>query len=252
MMSAPSLLSFFISLFGIASAFRSIDLLFENRLIDRRLRSFARAIVPMVIVLLVIFLARHPFFAWSAVAFIVAIHFFTGNFVRARRESNFKTEFLDFLERVLLSVRAGKPFRLALSTSIEDIEPFTRLKFEKILEFVFFSPHSDLSETDSFTREVIRELIAIDRSTHRSLERLVAFRRGLRLEFEFRRKAGQCLTRIRWQSFILTGLYLALFIFMFANFKWQDIQAYALISVTFFVTGLAWILNAGRSVRWKI
>ncbi|MEQ1875004.1 MAG: hypothetical protein ABL958_00065 [Bdellovibrionia bacterium] len=251
-MSVLSVLSFFISLFGIASAFRSIDILFENRLIDRSLRSKSRAIVPFVIVVLVISLARHPFFAWASVVAFILIHHLTGNFVRHRRESNFKTEFLEFLERAILLVRTGKPFRLALSSAIEDIEPFAKQKLEKILEVVFFSQHSALNDTDSFTREAVRELIAIDRSTHRSLERLVAFRRALKLEFDFRRKAGQCLRRIRWQSYILTGLYIALFVFMLFNFRWHEIQTYALISVTFFVTGLFWIMNTGRSVKWKI
>jgi hypothetical protein len=251
-MSALSLLAFFISLFGIISALRTTDFLYENRLIDRSLRSKMRFIVPIAIISLVILLSRHPFFAWSSVLIFVFSLGLSRFVVRYYRESGFKKEFLEYLERVILSIRTGRPLRLALSSAIEDMEPFTQKKLEKILEYVFFSQHSDLQDTDSFTRDAIRELNSIDRSSHRSLERLVAYRRNLRLEFDFRQKSGQVLRRVRGQALILTGLYIALLTFMLFNFRWIEIQSYLLLSVTFFVTGLVWILLAGRSVRWKI
>lgn len=251
-MSALSLFVFFITSFGIASAIRTIEIFFENRLIDRSLRSKLRFIVPFMIVALVLFLSHRPLLLWFAMILFVVSLFLSQIFVRNGRETKFQTDFLEFLERTILLVRTGKPIRLALTTALEDLEPFARQKLEKILEFVFFSPHSDLGDADSFMRSTVRELSSIDRSTHRSLERLVAYRRTLRIEFDFRQKAGQCLRRVRWQSFILTGLYIALLIFMFSQFRWSEIQFYVSISVTFFVTGLLWIASAGRKVKWKI
>ncbi|HEX4923014.1 MAG TPA: hypothetical protein VFV50_02975 [Bdellovibrionales bacterium] len=209
-------------------------------------------IAPILIVCAVVSSANHPILAWSAVCFVVACLVVSQFVIRAHRENKFRADFLDYIERVIMFVRSGKPFRLALTNACDDIEPFTQKKIAKILEFVFFSQQSDLMTADLPTQNLVRELMAIDRSVHKSLERLVIFRRNLRLEHEFRSKAGQALRRMRWQSYILTGLYLALLAFVLNMFSWREIWPFLWISVTFFVTGLCWMMLAGRKIKWKI
>lgn len=251
-MSALSLLAFFISLFGIRLSIQITDKMFERRLIDRSLRSKMRVLAPISIVCVVISSANRPILAWSVVCCALICLVVSQFVIRAHRENKFRAEFLDYIERVIMLVRTGKPFRLALSSAIDDIEPFTQKKIGKILEFVFFSQHSDLLAADLPMQNIVSELVAIDRSAHKTLERLVLLRRNLRLELEFRSKAGQVMRRMRWQSYILTGLYIALLVFMLNMFTWREIWPFLWISVTFFVTGLCWMMFAGRKIRWKI
>jgi hypothetical protein len=251
-MSALSLLAFFVSLFGIRFAFRIADKMSESRLINRKLRLQIQIGVPILIFIGIVTASKLPLVAWLFVCALLICLVMSQSLIRKHREQRFRHEFLDYLERVILLVRTGKPFRLALTNACDDMSPFTHEKLGKILEFVFFSQHSELNDTDSFSREIVRELIVIDRASHRCLDRLVVLRRNLRLESEFSLKAGQVVRRLRWQAYILSGLYFALATFMISQFQFADLWPYLWVSVTFFVTGLVWIVASGRKIKWKI
>ena len=251
-MSITSALVFTFSLFGTWFAFRISEKMREKRLIDRKMRSYLRLLFVILIAVFVFLCARHPIFLWISIVCGTFSLQMSQLFIRRCREQNFKSQFLEFLERVILLVRAGKSFRQALTIANQDNEAFSQQRLDKILEFVFFSQHSTQIESDKFTQEIVKELVQVDRTSHRSLERLIVMRRNLRLESDFRRKSEQVLRRIRWQSYIFTGLYVALFGFMISQFQFREILGYIAVSVTFFVTGLVWIICSGRVIKWKI
>jgi hypothetical protein len=251
-MSATTPLLFTFSLFGMWFAFRISEKMHEKRLIDRKMRFKMRLIAMFLITFLVFQCAHRPFFLWILVLAVIFCLYLSQIVIRHQREKNFRSHFLEYLERVILFVRGGKSFRQALTSANQDNEAFTQQRMEKVLEFVFFSQHSNVIESDRFTQEIIKELVSIDRSSHRSLERLSLLRRNLKLESDFRRKAEQVLRRIKWQSYIFTGLYLALVLFMLTSFSIKDILNELLLSALFFGVGLVWIIFSGRTIKWNI
>ncbi|MES2963436.1 MAG: hypothetical protein V4760_06065 [Bdellovibrionota bacterium] len=105
---------------------------------------------------------------------------------------------------------------------------------------------------DPFVREFVDELALIDRHPHLAVRRLETFRDKIEIEESFRRRSGQVLARIRAQSSVMTGLYLAVSAFMIAKFGWSANAKLFAIATTSFGIGAIWLWCGGRNLKWKV
>ncbi len=170
---------------------------------------------------------------------------------RTYRESKFRCEFLNFMDRVVLQMQTGRSFRASLLSANESTTDFFKPKLEKIIENVFFGRNLQKMNKNDLISEILEEFSIIDQAPHRSLQRVLAFRRQLKIEEEIRRKSGQKQRQIQVQSCILSLLYVCTLAFLYFQFDWRKNIAIILISLGFFLTGTVVAYKIGRRNLWK-
>ncbi|MES2770285.1 MAG: hypothetical protein V4596_14175 [Bdellovibrionota bacterium] len=190
------------------------------------------------------------FFAWIAVVVailsIVVTIFVTAHF----RERKFRQDFVDFIDRLILQVRSGSSFRNSLEVSNTKTPSSSRLKIEKIIEVVHFSQKIETS--NAFVREIFEELSSVQRFPHKTLDRLCAFRRKIKIEDDFRRRSGRIVRQVRIQITFLFIMYVGVMIFVGMRFGFIENMKIILWSMALFAVGMAGFFYLGVKKQWKI
>lgn len=246
------LIAFFISLLGFAFAHRiSRELIRRNLFASEEMTKIGTIYFAMVFVMLN--LVPHRLFAlWLGVFVPLLLLMMCLALAVRRRLIIFRAKVKETLSLILLKMKAGKSFRLAFSEVIGESESSLRVKLSEIFSVVAFSQQQARFSDDSFIREVIIELKKVDQNPHSAIRMLTVFRDKLRFEDEFRHKSGQVLARIRIQSLVMVGLYLAVATFMVIKFGWRS-NAQTIVSSAFlFLLGSVWIWVGGRNLKWKV
>ena len=173
--------------------------------------------------------------------------------LKNQRRSGFQEKFANILTRLILKMKAGRGFRQALGEIILEVDPQMRIRLSEVRDLVVFSQH-DATETaiSPSLAPIISEFRLADQLPHAALRRLQVFREKIRCENEFRRKSGQILKQIRAQSLLLSGLYVAVLIFVARHFDALKHARLIFCSISLFCAGLFWIWWGGRRWKWKV
>ena len=244
---------FLLSLFGFAIAIRIIDRLITRSLFDRNeMTKIGTAYFSMVFIAMIALPHRRSS-AWIAVFAPLAM---TGVALLAlvrRRSRDFRSRMREALAIIALKMKSGRSFRQSLAETVIELEPRMRAKLSEIANVVVFSQQrASMRAEDAFVDDIIDELTQIDRNPHAASRRLAILREKLRAEDDFRRRSGQVLARIHAQSLLMTGLYLALLVFMTWKFGVRDNLKSLSISLALFIAGGVWVHWGGKRLRWKV
>jgi hypothetical protein len=257
-----------ISILGFAIGIRNSELLIAGNLFEKRAMTKIGTAYLVLVLILLFALPRGYFSVWISIfvpLLITAIAVFV---IMKKRAMDFRDSFIAALTLISLKMKAGRSFRQSFSEVAAESEPRLRAKLSEIGSAVVFSPQNPDPNRNSlqlnantaisaftshqFIGEVVEELIRIDRQPHAASRRLAVFRDKLRLEDDFRRRSGQVLARIRAQSLIMTGLYVALAFFMAIKFGWRENSRLFAISLGLFTSGAIWLWRGGRNLKWKV
>ncbi len=237
---------------GFLFACRISDVVVERKWIARgHMTKIGTAYFLALIASAAAFAHSSPLLLWACAFAPFACLSLAFALVRARRSRAFRSRFREALTLILLRMKAGKSFRLALAEAIEDTDPRWRPMFVEIRELVVFSQQTEARAMPEFHRALVTELRAADTTPHAAIRRLENFRDRIRIEDDFRHRSGQVLRQIRAQSALLAGLYIAVFAFVARQFGWQEHVRLLFASACLFLTGLAWIWLGGRRIKWK-
>lgn len=221
-------------------------------LFDRVLMTKIGTTYLVCVIALAIVLPRSHTSMWCAIFAPLAVLALALLASVSRRSRNFKRDVLAALSSVALKMKSGRSFRQSLSETTNELEPHLRAKFTEIMSVVAFSQQSASTIRDPFVHHLIEEFVIIDRNPHSSMRRLGVLREKLRIEEEFRRRSGQVLARLRAQSLVMCGLYLAIFAFMVWKFGWHANVRALMTSLILFGIGVAWMWIGGRTLQWKV
>ncbi|HEX7674552.1 MAG TPA: hypothetical protein VF412_10280 [Bdellovibrio sp.] len=158
---------------------------------------------------------------------------------------------IPMLDSVILGLQSGKSFRISLQAAIENQNGWRRNQMREIYNSLITSEVST-SVKSALLKDLLAELAEIDRSQNRTIDQVRALRRHLKLQENFRRRSGQVTQQIKMQAIIVTALYFALLSFVIAQFGFFEHRKLILASVLIFFTGLFWIFNVGRRMKWKV
>lgn len=246
------LFAFFVSIIGFAIGIRIVKRLIHENLFEKsEMTKIGTAYVSLMLLLL-IFLPRTYLTLWISIfAPLIALSL-TLWLLMKRRSTKFRSTMSASLALIALKMKGGRSFRQAFSEITSESEPKMRAKLSEIGSVVVFSQQRSEVIRDSFIAEVIDELILVDRQPHAALKRLAIFREKLRLEDDFRRRSGQVLARIRAQSYVMTGLYIALAAFMSWRFGFIHHLRIFIVSAALFTCGAVWMVKGGRRLKWKV
>lgn len=243
---------FVISLLGFASALRIARVLESRQLFARDELTKIGTIVFACVIALATTLPHTLACAWLAIFLPLVCAAFSLSVRVSRRSRAFKRECASLLSIVTLKMKSGRSFRHSLDEAIAESAPRVRAKFAEVAAVVAFSQQRSGTPIDPFVRELVEELALVDRHPHAAIRRLETYRDKIEIEEDFRRRSGQVLARIRAQSLVMTGLYLAVATFMIARFGWSaNARLFALATVSFGL-GAIWLWLGGRKMKWKV
>lgn len=239
-----------ILIFGLMFVLRIYKFNERNRIFDNQiLKNVQMIIIFLTLACCLLFIKRY-FFMWiavlTAICSLLVTIFVTAHF----RERKFRQDFVDFLDRVILQVRSGHSFRNSLEISNAKTADSSRCKLEKIIEAVHFSQKVDTS--NSFVREIFEEMSLVQHFSHKTLDRLCAFRRKIKIEDDFRRKSGRIVRQVRIQIVFLLFMYVGVLLFVGSRFGFLDNLKIILWSMGLFIVGLVGFFYLGVNKQWKI
>jgi Flp pilus assembly protein TadB len=167
-------------------------------------------------------------------------------------EQQMQNQLHHFVQQMILNMKMGSSFRLALQLAAENQTSLhTKKWFGKIYENVVFTQHENIKKVSQMHLKVIRELKHIDHDSHQAISRLENMHAWLRTQSEFRRRSGKALLHVRVQAVVIGVLYIAVIIFMSHFVGFQFLQKFLPLSAGLMLLGLIIVLFQGRRMRWS-
>lgn len=181
------------------------------------------------------------------IAFVVGIEI-----ARLCRTRAFHKAFSGSLNLTLLKMKSGKSFRQSFAEVINEMTPTHAQRLREIFDIVVFTQQDKEVLRSDFLALIVRELRFADQNPHAAIKRLQTLRMRIKIAEDFRRRSGQALKQVRAQSFLMSGLFLAVVIFVVINFGFHRNQNLILIAFALFAVGLIWIHHGGKKLKWKV
>jgi len=166
-------------------------------------------------------------------------------------EKRFHKEFQSFLKGVALSMRVGNSFRYSIKDSGYLLSAKSRLRIDRIMEFVVFTQHKKLDLKSAFEHEIYREFSKIEASSHQSLQRIDLWLSNIEKKSDFRHKSVQILYQLYIQAGILSFMFFALLLFVTKNYGFISNTKIILTSFSLFLFGLILCFKIGKKIKWN-
>ena len=167
-----------------------------------------------------------------------------------RRSLLFHSYFMEMLDSIIARMKMGNSFRSALSLSISVVTlPWLKEIFKEIQDRIIFS--QQLSGHPSKEVQFAFQTFQQADQDLQPISRLHYVRQALKVEDKFRKHSQKALLQIHLQSFILIGLYTALFVFSILYYGTQFLSIF-LISSFLFVIGSLAVFLLGRKIKWTL
>lgn len=245
---------FFLQMFAIAIGYFGIRIF---------LRQFFITSTAMTKIVSAFFLIQWFAFLFSANFFsllMLNLVFVGGIFVSVfifhkRREIRFRYGFPEFLTSVILQMKIGKSFRLSFQNSLTTLPQYQKEILEKIYQNVaFWTQDNDkkLTTERSFSGFLMDELLKIDRSQHKTIEKIENFRGRLITANNFRRRSGRIRENIYIQVAIMGFFYVSAFAYTVMTASFSQVQDILVISAAMFIAGTLLAFWLGRKIKWTI
>jgi len=241
-----------LSLLGSAIVIRMCESLHENNFFTRVELTKIGTTYFCSVFALAILLPRSHLWTWFAIFAPIPLLAIALYVLISRRLNDFRHRIGETLALVSLKMKSGCSFRQAFTEVTAESHPRMRAKLGEINRAVVFSQQLRGRFGNRFVEEVVEELRRIDRHPHLAMRRLSVFREKLRIESDFRRRSGQVLARIRAQSLVMSGLYVAMAVFIAWKFGFRANAELFFISGSLFAIGSVWIWRGGRKLKWKV
>lgn len=244
------LIAILILVFGLLFGVRIYFLNEQNRIFNNLILKNSLLLIIFLTVLICLHVRDRNFLIWIVVfcaLMFVRVTIFVTAFIR---EKSFRQDFVEFLDRLILHVRSGNSFSYSLEISNHQTPQLSQTKLEKIIEAVTFE--QEIATTHEFVREICEEFVSIQNFPHKTLDRLCAFRRKIRIEENFRRKSGRIVRQIRIQISFLSLMYTGVLCFVVYRFGFKENFHVILWSIGMFILGIYIFFYFGIRKQWKI
>ncbi len=186
----------------------------------------------------------------SIIGIIVFVKLYSKNL-----ETQFSKEFPAILTSLILNMKLGQSFRQSLRMSFDSVSVRWRPWIAHIYDDVVFLPQENGSKRSSagaFLKEMSQEFIKMDRSTHKTIEKIENFRRRLIIIEKFRRRSGRIRGQVRLQIILMSIIYAGVFAMNGYMFPMGEYKILIALSVLTYILGLLMVFAIGKRIRWNI
>lgn len=240
------------SIFGLWIAHRTLLVCEELQILSSK-RMFRLRMFSFLTVVVCNFLFRDVIallFILSAVIFMSP--WWVPQLIEHQRERALKEQFIPILDHLILSMKSGKGFRPSFILCLERNNHSIQYTLNEFLSALQYQKETKSLSSDPKISFFFQELAYVDQSAHKPVDRLKALRRRLMIEKSFRQKSRQALLQVRFQSWIMTGMYLMILAYVQHDFGLKKHLSLILTSAFLFALGLYFVQKMGRSYKWKI
>lgn len=196
------------------------------------------------------------FFSLMGVNTISVIAIFVSVFIfHKHRETQFQYGFPDILTAIILQMKIGKSFRSSFQNALLTLPEYQKETLRRIHQNVAFLPQENdkkLTRDRSFQGFLLQELVKIDQSQHKSIEKLENFRSRLIIANNFRRRSGRIRENIYVQVAIMGFFYVSAFVYVVMTTDFERVRDVILISAALFCMGTMGAVWLGRKIKWTI
>jgi Flp pilus assembly protein TadB len=241
-----------LSIFGLWVVHRTLrtgeilQIFSAERTIQIRVFSFLTVIVLN-------FLLREVILLLSLVNIVIFLSpWWVPMWIQRKREQLLKLQFIPILDQLILSMKSGKGFRPALQVCLERNTHHVRYTLLEFISAIQYQKEIKSLGEDPQIRFFFQELALVDQSAHKPVDRMRALRRRLMMEKGFRQKSRQALLQVRFQSWIMTGMYMLVLTYVQNDFGLKKHLGLVMGSSTLFCLGLLVVQRMGRNYKWKI
>ncbi len=199
------------------------------------------------------FLLREVIFLLTLVNIVIFLSpWWVPMWIQNKREQILKQQFIPILDQLILSMKSGKGFRPALQICLERNTHHIRYTLLEFVSALQYQKEIKSLGDDAQIQFFFRELALVDQSAHKPVDRMRALRRRLQMEKGFRQKSRQALLQVRFQSWIITGMYLLVLAYVQSDFGLRKHMGLVMGSALLFTVGLFVVQKMGRNYKWKI
>lgn len=199
------------------------------------------------------FLLRDVIFLLTALNIVIFLSpWWVPMWIQSKREQLLKLQFVPILDQLIMSMKTGKGFRPALQICMERTTTHARFMLREFLSALQYQKEIKSLSEDPGIRFFFHELALVDQSAHKPVDRMRALRRRLMMEKGFRQKSRQALLQVRFQSWIITGMYILVLGYVQHDFGLKKHSGLVMSASALFVLGLVVIQRMGRNYKWKI
>lgn len=245
---------FFLQIFAIGIGY------FAIRIFLRQFFISTRAMTKIVSAFFLIQWFAIPFSANFFSILMMNVIFVGGIFVsifvfHKRRETQFRYGFPEILTAIILQMKIGKSFRSSFQNALATLPQYQKETLQKIYQNVAFLPQDNdkkLTIEHSFSGFLFDELVKIDRSNHKTIEKLENFRGRLITANNFRRRSGRIRENIYVQVSIMGFFYVTAFVYVVMTMGFAKVQDVLVTSATLFMLGTLLAFWLGRKIKWTI
>lgn len=171
--------------------------------------------------------------------------------IKFSREASFEEHFSEFLNLFLLYLKSGKSFSVSFQLSVQNSGERHRQKLTELYNYIFFAERFVEKADSAFLNSVILDLSRAVKAPQNASKLVVSLRDRLKSQKNMRERSKVMTQSARTQVFFLTPMYLGLSMFCGINFGFKSNAGLFLLSGTLFTLGILWLLQIGRSFRWR-
>ena len=244
--------SLIFSLIGFCVGLRTIESFIEMGFVEGKHKLKHQIVIILAIFIAVLCLVDHSLLLWQGLIVIFLSPQLAILAIILFRERKIEEQIVSILDFLILSMSGGRSFRSSFEKYISVQKGYLKIILEDFYKVMCFQIACKTSLRSVKTRFFLEELLEIDRSGHKQLERLKCLRRRLAIEKTFRRKSRQATTQVRAQAVLMTVMYVFLSIYVCSEFGWQRICVLWATASFIFLIGLFLVLTMGRNYQWKL
>jgi Flp pilus assembly protein TadB len=168
------------------------------------------------------------------------------------RLARFRRQILPFLDELLLKMRSGRSLRESLSEVGAQGHAYKGTDLAELSILVCFPERKSDPKLIPQARELLSELLKIDQSASRTIEKVRAYRKKEKMVQKFRQKSSQVTGQVRAQAIVCAFLYVALLAWVVWDNPDGALSLPVVVSFLLFLVGMISMSLLARSFRWKL
>jgi len=210
-------------------------------------------VISFLTVVLLNFLLRDMILLLTALNIVIFLSpWWIPMWIQRKREQLLKQQFIPILDQLIMSMKTGRGFKPSLQVCVERATHHIRFILLEFLSALQYQKEIRSLADDPQIQFFFRELALVDQSAHKPVDRMRALRRRLMMEKGFRQKSRQALLQVRFQSWIITAMYLLVLVYVQYDFGLRKLFGLVSVSAALFFLGLMVVQRMGRNYKWKI
>lgn len=209
----------------------------------------SRVVIAAIFVTGALSISREPLIPWLLIGASALILSCIERFFRPDADKILRNHLQTLLDRLILSMKAGRPLKISLREAARELSPAAAAKVSEIADrFELAGKEDGLTAT---AVEILRGLRSASMGSAKTVERLESWRHSVRLREEFRRRSGQVTLQIRVQAGLSLALFLPVFFWNLVSGGSAALIRCAIASLLFLLAQI-WIHVSFRRFKWTI